>query len=195
MDHAHLSPPIRGAGAVKITHDGAITLRCSPGLAYSISPCSSICHSQHLLSNHKQASKSLAYMLFMQYLLIAIEKLPGDGKSFFCVVNTGESLQRLFGALERAPVIQNNLEFPGVASTKELSPPSPVLFFCAVAQKASSESNYFARSCAVFYKELGAYQQLVKDTDAIDWSQEFLLQGKTWVSGPKAQCVCMCQCY
>ncbi|XP_077176967.1 glycine N-acyltransferase-like protein 3 [Paroedura picta] len=44
-------------------------------------------------------------------------------------------------------------------------------------EKASSETNYFARSCAVFYRELGAYQQLVKDTDAIDWGQEFLLHG------------------
>ncbi|XP_054826457.1 glycine N-acyltransferase-like protein 3 isoform X2 [Eublepharis macularius] len=44
-------------------------------------------------------------------------------------------------------------------------------------EKTPSETSYFARSCAVFYRELGAYQQLVKDTDAIDWSQEFLLQG------------------
>ncbi|XP_015269992.1 PREDICTED: glycine N-acyltransferase-like protein 3 [Gekko japonicus] len=44
-------------------------------------------------------------------------------------------------------------------------------------EKASSKTNYFAGSYAVFYRELGAYQQLVKDTDAIDWSQEFLLQG------------------
>ncbi|XP_060117958.1 glycine N-acyltransferase-like protein 3 [Heteronotia binoei] len=44
-------------------------------------------------------------------------------------------------------------------------------------EKASSETNYFARSCAVFYRELDAYQQLVKDTDAVDWGQEFLLHG------------------
>ncbi|KAL8182969.1 UNVERIFIED_CONTAM: hypothetical protein K2H54_010061 [Gekko kuhli] len=44
-------------------------------------------------------------------------------------------------------------------------------------EKASSKTNYFAGSYAVFYRELGAYQQLAKDTDAIDWSQEFLLQG------------------
>lgn len=46
-------------------------------------------------------------------------------------------------------------------------------------QKVPSEANYFSRSCAVFYRNLASYQQLVKDTDAIDWDQEFLLQGKT----------------
>ncbi|KAJ6665518.1 hypothetical protein lerEdw1_003359 [Lerista edwardsae] len=44
-------------------------------------------------------------------------------------------------------------------------------------EKAPSEPNYFSRSCAVFYRNLDSYKQLVKDTDAIDWDQEFLLQG------------------
>ncbi|XP_061465447.1 glycine N-acyltransferase-like protein 3 [Rhineura floridana] len=44
-------------------------------------------------------------------------------------------------------------------------------------EKTSSEMNYFTQSCAVFYKDLGAYEKLVKDTDAINWKQEFLLQG------------------
>ncbi|XP_053143464.1 glycine N-acyltransferase-like protein 3 isoform X2 [Hemicordylus capensis] len=43
--------------------------------------------------------------------------------------------------------------------------------------KKASETNYFAQSCAVFYRDLDSYKQLVNDTDAIDWNQEFLLQG------------------
>uniref|UniRef100_A0A670JBD1 Glycine N-acyltransferase-like protein n=1 Tax=Podarcis muralis TaxID=64176 RepID=A0A670JBD1_PODMU len=46
-------------------------------------------------------------------------------------------------------------------------------------EKVPSEMNYFTQSCAVFYKDLNAYEKLVKDSDAIDWKQEFLLQGKT----------------
>ncbi|XP_066477209.1 glycine N-acyltransferase-like protein 3 [Tiliqua scincoides] len=44
-------------------------------------------------------------------------------------------------------------------------------------ERAPSETNYFSQSCAVFYRNLDSYKQLVKDTDAIDWDQEFLLQG------------------
>ncbi|XP_033015579.1 glycine N-acyltransferase-like protein 3 isoform X2 [Lacerta agilis] len=44
-------------------------------------------------------------------------------------------------------------------------------------KKVPSEMNYFTQSCAVFYKDLDAYEKLVEDSDAIDWKQEFLLQG------------------
>ncbi|XP_033015570.1 glycine N-acyltransferase-like protein 3 isoform X1 [Lacerta agilis] len=44
-------------------------------------------------------------------------------------------------------------------------------------EKVPSEMNYFTQSCAVFYKDLDAYEKLVEDSDAIDWKQEFLLQG------------------
>ncbi|XP_060133887.1 glycine N-acyltransferase-like protein 3 isoform X2 [Zootoca vivipara] len=44
-------------------------------------------------------------------------------------------------------------------------------------EKVPSERNYFTQSCAVFYKDLDAYEKLVKESDAIDWKKEFLLQG------------------
>ncbi|XP_042300442.1 glycine N-acyltransferase-like protein 3 [Sceloporus undulatus] len=44
-------------------------------------------------------------------------------------------------------------------------------------KKIPSEANYFVQSYVVFYRLLGAYEELVKDTDVLDWKQEFLLQG------------------
>ncbi|XP_016850188.2 glycine N-acyltransferase-like protein 3 isoform X1 [Anolis carolinensis] len=48
--------------------------------------------------------------------------------------------------------------------------------FLSFEQKIPSETNYFTQSCAVFCRLLSAFEELVKDTDAIDWKQEFLLQ-------------------
>uniref|UniRef100_A0ABM5F7U1 Glycine N-acyltransferase-like protein n=2 Tax=Pogona vitticeps TaxID=103695 RepID=A0ABM5F7U1_9SAUR len=44
-------------------------------------------------------------------------------------------------------------------------------------EKIPHDTNYFAQSCAAFYKGLSAYEKLVKETDVIDWKQEFLLHG------------------
>nr|XP_060628691.1 glycine N-acyltransferase-like protein 3 [Anolis sagrei ordinatus] len=43
-------------------------------------------------------------------------------------------------------------------------------------EKIPLETNYFTQSYAVFCRLLSAFEELVKDTDAIDWKQEFLLQ-------------------
>ncbi|KAH0621188.1 hypothetical protein JD844_022243 [Phrynosoma platyrhinos] len=77
------------------------------------------------------------------------------------------------------PKAQSTLKMLVLSSQDELQVLKKELRCCfpESLKKMPPEISYFTQSCAVFYRLLGAYEQLVKDTDAIDWKQEFLLQG------------------
>uniref|UniRef100_A0A8D0BVA5 Glycine N-acyltransferase-like protein n=1 Tax=Salvator merianae TaxID=96440 RepID=A0A8D0BVA5_SALMN len=68
----------------------------------------------------------------------------------------------------------------GNAFHQEIVVDSWPCFQVAVARlqrEKTSATDYFSQSYAVFYKDLDAYEKFVRDTEAIDWKQEFLLHG------------------
>uniref|UniRef100_A0A670Y0A7 Glycine N-acyltransferase-like protein n=1 Tax=Pseudonaja textilis TaxID=8673 RepID=A0A670Y0A7_PSETE len=58
--------------------------------------------------------------------------------------------------------------------------------FKAVITRRQKESksdalDYFTNACAVFYKNLQAYQALLENPEAINWEQAFQIQGKSFL--------------